>query len=207
MKKSSMWLGIFAGTIILIAMVACCTFAPSATNSSNVYANESEVNLENLTAAFEKHAKGGTKDLTAFEKEVNTSSIYSGKGYVRVTMDDKGSVIGYKDDNGTPGFQTADSRVFALDIEPEKEKIVARDRHDRYYGRRSSGIGTYMLIGYMMGNQRRAYGGRYYSAPANTKFQKSGYHNRLKSKSSSSRSFRSGSSGSRRGSGGFGSGK
>jgi hypothetical protein len=210
MKKSSMWLGIFVGTLILISVVACCTFIPSATNSNDVYAAGSEVNLEELTKAYENYVKTGKKDVTGFESVVNRPPVYMGKERVSVKMNDAGSVVGYKDDNGQVGYQQSDTQVFVIDADKENEQLVAKDRDNRYYRHRSPGLFTYALMGYMIGSQRSYYGGRYYRPPAGAKYVRSGYHNRLRSSSSSSssRSFRSGSSGTRRRSGGgFGFGK
>lgn len=209
MKKSSMWLGIFVGTLMLISVVACCTFIPSATNTNDVYAAGSEVDLEALTKAYEGYVKTGKEDVSGFEETVNRPPVYTGKDRVSVKINEAGSVVGYKDDNGQTGYQSTDSQVFVIDADKENEQLVAKDRDNRHYRHRTPGLFTYALMGYMIGSQRSYYGGRYYRAPASAKYVKSGYHSRLKSSSSrSSRSFRSGSSGTkRRSGGGFGSGK
>ena len=199
-----MWLGILVGTVLMISVVACCTFMPSGTNDA--YAAGAEVNLEVLTKAYADHVRSESKDLSAFETRVNKPDIYSGKEYVRVTMNEQGSVVGYTDDNGQAGYQPTDNQVFVVDADKESQQLVARDRGNRHYGMRTSDIFTFYLMSRMLSTQRGYYGGRYYRPPTSAKWVQSGYHTRLKS-SSSSRSTRSGSSGTRRGAGGFGSGK
>lgn len=181
-------------TVILVFMVF----------SSDAKADEADVNLEALTKAYEQHVKSGSKDLRTFETRVNQPDIYSGTDRVSVQLDQKGTLVGFVDNDGTPGYQATDTLVFNLEAEKESEKIVANDRQQRYYSYHSPGIFHYYLISRMLTNQHSYYGGRYYRAPSSARYVKSGYHSRLKRSvgSSSSRSVRSGSFGSRRSSGG-----
>ncbi len=202
MKKSSVWLGVLLATLLVIGALAAMTVASSMSGNNDAHASEAEINLEALTQAYTDHVKSESKDLTAFEQRVNRPDIYDGPDYVRVTMDDKGTVIGYVDDNQAPGYQESDTTVFNLEAEKETESIVASDRHHHYYRSPSSMIFNYLLISHMLSSQHRYYGGRYYSAPATARYMPSGYHQRLKASRSSSNSARSGSYGSRRTSGG-----
>ena len=211
MQKSTMWLGIFMGTLMVIAAVGCLTFASSATNSDNVYASESEVDLEELAKAYKTHVKSSSKDLVGFEERINKKDIYSGKGHVTVTMDKKGAVLGFVDDNGEAGYQPNDTQVFGIEADQEKKQIVTRDRYNRHYGLRATDVFGLYFMSRMLGGQRSYYNGGYYRSPSSARWVNSGYHKRLRSSSSfgsRSKSSRTGSMGSRRGSsGGFGSGK
>lgn len=202
MKKSSVWLGVLLATLLVIGALVAMTVASSMSGNNDAHASEAEVNLEALTQAYADHVKSESKDLAAFEERVNRPDIYDGPDYVRVTMDEKGSVVGYVDDNQSPGYQETDTRVFNLEAEKETESIVANDRNDRYYRSYAPSIFHYYLISRMMTSQHGFYGGRYYSAPATARYMPSGYHQRLKASRSSSNSARSGSYGSRRTSGG-----
>lgn len=202
MKKSSVWLGVLVATILVIGALAAMTIVSSLSGNSDAHASETEVNLEALTVAYADHVKSGSQDLASFEQRVNRPDIYDGPDYVRVTMDNKGSVIGYVDDNQSPGYQESDKRVFNLEAEKETESIVANDRNDRYYRSHTPGIFHYLLISQMISSQRGYYGGRYYTAPTTARYMPSGYHQRLKASRPSSNSARSGSYGTRRTSGG-----
>ena len=218
MKKSTIWLIVGIISIIMLSVVGCCTLGlvlgDSDSNVSSSAVASTQINLEKLTKAFEDYVNQGSKDLNQFEKTVNDKSkdIYDGPGHVDVTMGKSGAVIGYKNKNTEPTYEKdADEKVFELNVDKKDKRVVARDRHNHYYRHRpSSGFFTGYLVGSMLSSQRSYYGGRYYRAPSNVRYQRSGYYSRVRS-GSRSRSFRSGSrsrssrSGSR--SGGFGFGK
>lgn len=185
---------ILSGTLVLAAVLVCCM------GSSDAEAKE--VNLEPLTQAYAKYVGTGSDDLKVFEDRVNKPDIYTGKEPLKVLMDEKGTVVGYKDVDPAVGIQSKDTVMFRLDAEKETQNVVASDRSNRYYRHHSPGIFTTVMMMHMLTSQRRHYGGGYYRSPAATTWQKSGYYR------SSGRSIRSGSSGTRRPmGGGFGSGK
>lgn len=199
MKKSTVWLMVFVGILVLATGITCCSMFMSTSSAS-----AKEVNLETLTEAYAAHAATGSDDLKVFEARVNKPDIYSGKEPIKVLMDNKGTVIGYKDVDPTAGMQAKDAVMFRLDAEKETENVVAQDHSNRYYRRHSPGLFTSVLMMHMLTSQRSHYGGRYYRSPTSAVFQKSGYYR----SSGTSRSVRSGSSGTRRPmGGGFGSGK
>ena len=198
---------------MLTALAACSLLAMGTgcdKKRATSVAASTDVNLEKLTKAFEDYVNQGSKDLNQFEKTVNDKSkdIYDGAGHVDVTLGKSGAVIGYKNKNTEPTYEKdADEKVFELNVDKKDKRVVARDSHNHYYRHRpsSSGFFTGMLVGNMLSSQRSYYGGRYYRAPSNVNYQRSGYYSRVRSRS---RSVRSGSrSRSRSRSGGFGFGK
>lgn len=206
MKKSTVWLGIFVGAIICTLAVLVCTIVPTTTGDADVYAAESAVDLEALAKSYKQHVKSGSKDLAAFEAEVNKPPVYHGSEKVEVTMDDSGSVIGYVEQSA-PGYQKdQDKMVFALDADQQEKRIVARDNYHRHYGLSAGDVFGIYMISRMLDRQRGYYGGSYWRPSSNARWARPGYHGRIRS--SFGRSHRSGSFGSRRsGSGGFGFGK
>lgn len=199
MKNSTLWLIVFGGFIAVAAVVGLFSALMS---GSDIKGNE--VNLETLTQAYTKHAATGSDDLAPFEARVNQPDIYSGPEPIKVLMDEKGTVVGYKDIDPTKGIQPADTVVFRLDAEKETQNVVAQDQSKRYYRHHSPGLFTSVMLMHMLTSQRSHYRGGYYQSPRSAIWQKSGYHR----SSSFGRSVRSGSSGTRRPiGGGFGSGK
>lgn len=187
---------ILMGALGLAFVIGCCGLMLGGEDTGK------EVNLEPLTEAYAKYVGTGSDDLKIFEARVNKPDIYTGKEPLKVQMDSKGTVIGYKDLDPAVGIQPKDIVMFRLDAEKETQNVVASDRSNRYYRRHSPGIFTTVMMMHMLTSQRRHYGGGYYRSSANTRWQKPGYYR------SSSRSVRSGSSGTRRSvGGGFGSGK
>ena len=196
-KSSHIWLAIGLGSaVMIVAFLALALFS-----SGTASAEEADVNLETLTEAYATYVRSDAQDLSGFEARVNQPDIYSGTDRVSVSMDEKGTVIGYVEDNGQPGYQPSDSLVFNLEAEKETESIVANDRQQRYYSYRAGDIFSIYLISRMMTSQHAFYGGRSYRAPASARYVQSGYHQRLRS-ASGSRSARTGSYGAKRTSGG-----
>ncbi len=195
MKQSTIWLAVFVAFLGLAVAVGCCS---SLLNSSEAQAKE--VKLQPLTDAYAKYVATGSDDLKVFETRVNKPDIYTGKEPVKVMLDEKGTVVGYKDIDPKPGIQPKDSVVFKLDAENETQDVIASDRSSRTYRRHSPGLFTSVMMMHMLTSQRRHYGGRYYRSPRPVATPASSYK--------SNRSVRSGSSGTRRSvGGGFGSGK
>ena len=223
MKKSTLWLVVGIGAVVMLMIVGCCAVGATMGDKdggTTIGAASTQVDLEKLTKAFETYVGSGAKDINGFEKVINDKSkgIYKGTDKVDVTMEKSGAVVGYVDKDATPGYtEGKDTMVFTLQAEKDTNRVVARDRSNNYYGYRSnnSGLFTGLLIGSMLSRQRGYYGGSYYRAPASARFRKSGYFSRSRSsfgKRSSSRGFRSSSRssfGSRSSSrsGGFSSGK
>lgn len=224
MKKSTLWLVVGIGAVVMLMIVGCCgasmMMGDKKAKTTIGAADSTQVDLEKLTKAFETYVGTGAKDINGFEKVINDKAkgIYKGKDLVNVTMEKSGEVIGYTNKDATPGYTKGkDTMVFSLQAEKDTSRVVARDRRDNYYRHRSSnsGLFTGLLVGSMLTRQRGFYGGRYYRAPAGARFRKSGYYSRGRSSfgsRSSSRGFRSSSRsgfGSRSSSrsGGFSSGK
>ena len=224
MKKSTMWLLVGIGSVVMLSVMACCAvgaFMPNSSSSSyNTSVASSKIDLEKLTKEFESYVSQGNQDINGFEKAVNdkTKKIYTGTDHVDVTQTKSGSVVGYVNKDAEPTFDTTkDEKLFELNVDEKQKQVVAHDRHDNYYRHRpsSSGFFTGLFIGNMLSSHRSYYPGGYYSPPSSARYHTSGYYNRARTSSSSSRSYRSGSksssygSGSRSsyGSGGFGSGK
>ena len=217
MKKSTMWLLVGIGSVVMLSVMACCAvgaFAPSNNSSYNTSVASSKIDLEKLTKEFETYVSQGNQDINGFEKAVNdkTKKIYTGTGHVDVTQTKSGAVVGYVNKDTEPTFDKAkDEKLFELNVDEKKKQVVAHDRHDNYYRHRpsSSGFFTGLFIGNMMSSHRSYYPGGYYSAPSSARYRSSGYYNRSRSYRSGSRSSYSSGSRSRSsyGSGGFGSGK
>ena len=206
MKKSTVWLIVGIGAVVMFMIVGCCTVsAIVGKKSGNTTAvAKSDIDLEKLTKAFETYVSGGAKDINGFEKVVNDKSkgIYKGKDTVKVTMDNKGAVMGYVDKDNAPGYTKGkDEVVFTMQAEKDKKRVVAYDRHRNYYGHRSSSSGffTGLLIGNMLTRQRGYYG-YYWRPPASARWRTTGYYNRMRSSYGRSRSYRSGYRSSRSGS-------
>lgn len=197
MKNSQVWLMIGLASAVMIVVFVVIALA----TSGSAQAEESDVDLEALSKAYATYVKSDAKDLTGFENRVNQPDIYTGTDRVSVAMDEKGTVVGFVEDNGQLGYQSSDRLVFNLEAEQETKSIVANDRHQRYYSHGAGDIFSIYLISRMMTSQRGYYGGRTYRAPASARYVQSGYHQRLRA-SSSTRSARTGSYGSKRTSGG-----
>lgn len=205
MKKSTIWLIVGIGALVLAGIVGCCALGSTGDDSTTTTSatTAGEVNLEELAKAYKRYIKKGNKDINGFERIVNSDKdIYKGSEPVRVTIDDKGQVVGYKNKDNKPGYdKAADEMVFTLNAEKDKKRIVATDRRRRHYGLSAGDIFGLYLISRMLDTQRSYYGGRYYRAPRSGNWVRSGYYRR-------SRSVRSGSRGrSRSRGGGFGFGK
>ena len=192
------------------------TSAPQATAA----AKAPRIDLEKLTQAFEEHVTAeGAEDLNGFEKKVNDEKeeIYTGEEHVDVTLGTSGAVLGYVNKDEEPTYEeSTDEKVFELNVDKKEEQVIARDpEHDYYYRHRprSPGFVEGAIVGNMLSTQKTYYKGSYYQPPSGVTYKKSGYHERVRTTTSPSRSrsFRSGSynSGSRSGSrsGGYGSGK
>jgi len=202
-KSSHVWLFIGLASAAMIVAFVVLTLV----SSGSAYAEEADVDLEALTEAYATYVRSDAQDLSGFEARVNQPDIYTGPDRVSVSMDEKGTVVGFVDDNGQPGYQESDTLVFNLEAEKETESIVANDRQQRYFAYRTGDIFTIYLISRMMTSQRAFYGGRTYRAPASARYVPSGYHQRIRT-ASGSKSARTGSYGSKRTSGGsFGFGK
>lgn len=228
MKKSTLWLIVGIAALFFLSTLGCCFGMGMLGKSERVSsisssAAVSNVDLEKLTKEFEGYVSSGKTDINGFEAAVNDKSkgIYKGAGHVDVTMAKSGAVVGYVDKDANSTYDAAgDEKVFELNIDDKQKKVVANDRHDNYYRHSPMGSGffTGLLIGNMLTGHRSYYRGGSYSAPSSARYRQSGYYNRMRSSSSSTRSTRSGSragsrssfgSGTRSGSrsGGFGSGK
>ena len=202
MKKSTVWLVVGMGALMMVGVLACCGFfsLPSTsgpvTTSGSTSAAAADVDLEALTQAFKRHVEAGHKDLNAFEREVNKPEIYKGTGTVRVTLDDKGQVLGYVDEDSQPGFDaTRDRQVFALNVDPQEKRIVASDRYHRHYGLGMGDVLGIYFLSRMISGQRGYYPAGRWSAPRSGRWVTPGYYGRVRGSSPSSRS------GSRRGTG------
>ncbi|MEZ4461063.1 MAG: hypothetical protein R3E66_15335 [bacterium] len=221
MKKSTMWLAIFVGAMVLSFGMCVCSLT---SGSSAKPARAGDIDLEAVTVAYAAHVQSGSKDLKDFEARINQPNVYAGSGHVSTVIDDRGTVVGYVESNQQPGYQGTDDLVFRLDAEKQTSDLVASDRSSRYYRHHSPGIFETYLMLRMLDNQRGFYGGRYYQAPSTVNYQSRGYFRKRprtvdtygsgsstsssSSRSTGSRSVRTGSSGTRRSTGGgFGFGK
>lgn len=203
-----MWLAILVGALVLSFGLCVCSL------SSGRSTTNGEIDLEAVSRAYAGHVASGSRDLKSFEQRINKPEIYKGKGYVNAVMDGSGTVIGYVDKDNVPGYQKSnDIVVFRLEAEHESQSLVANDAHNHYYRHRSPSIFQTYLMLRMLDNQRGYYGGRYYRAPTGVSYVSPGYFHRppvstSRGYSSGSKSIRTGSSGTRRSTGGgFGSGK
>lgn len=286
-KKGSM--AVAAVAVAAFLCIPCCCSNCNFNSDGNEQARSSnvevegeplEVNLEQVASLYKAHVEAGHETLDNFEQKLNKEVVYTGPEPVKVTMDKSGSVIGYVDKDGEPGFagidnvsptepppsddaeqqeasdepqeasneqdasddaptaeqqvdagaqpesdetrraalkeeasddkvaenvDSPDKRLFSLDVDPEDERIVAHDAHERHYALRTPGLFEFFLISRMLSYQRYHYPGGRWSPSKSAKWHKSGYYRKLKNRSvrsSSTGRKRSGSS-----SGGFGFGK
>ena len=130
MKKSTMWLLVGIGSVVMLSVMACCAvgaFVPSSSSSSyKTSVASSNVDLEKLTKEFETYVNAGNQDINGFEKAVNDKSkkIYPGTGHVDVTQTKSGAVLGYVNKDTEPTFdKLKDEKVFELNVDEKLDSM------------------------------------------------------------------------------------
>ncbi|MGK0205546.1 MAG: hypothetical protein ACI9S9_004637 [Planctomycetota bacterium] len=116
---------------------------------------------EDLTAEF----------LTQFTSALNAAKMMSRP--IGVVLESSGAMLGFTDNNGDRSKGGGDHNLFRIEVDTEKNRIIASDlqrpqyRRDHYYGRSYYGHGYYggggFFMGYMLGSMsgrsHRYYGG------------------------------------------------
>jgi hypothetical protein len=122
---------------------------------------ESGAEREDLTSEF----------LTRFSEALNAAQLMSMP--IGVVLESSGAMLGFTDYNGDHEKGGGDRDLFRIEVDPEKNRVIASDlqrpqyRRDHYYGssyyghRYHGGGGFFMgyMLGSMSGRSHRYYGG------------------------------------------------
>ncbi len=102
-----------------------------------------------------------TQFLTAFASELNKAKVHSKS--VGVSMNASGSIEGFTDANGNMSRDGNDERVFMIEIDSERDRLIAStttegDTYHRPYHYRPGGMFMGYMLGSMMGRSSMYYG-------------------------------------------------
>ncbi len=160
-------------------------------------ADPAQETIEPLDNEFEA-AEYNEIFLTRFAANLNKAKLISSS--IGVGMLNTGAIEGFIDKNKNSKKETSEKKLFTVEIDSERNRLIATDTQNQY--RRSShyrpgGLFTGFLLGSMLSRQRHS--GIRSSRFSNMKMSDKNYHKAATSKAkssarskSSSRSFRSG---------------
>lgn len=164
---------------------------------------------ESLNQPVEEDKEKESEFLTAFAKNLNTANVT--KGPVGVEFNESGSIIGFADSDNNNVKSSAEKQVFTLDLDFERNRVVASDNSGHYrdhrYRPRFGFFSGYMLASMLNRNNSYYTGARASARPDYSKKTMSpkNYHSSAVSKAKTA--ARRTSTRSRSGSKGFSFGK
>ena len=100
--------------------------------------------------------------LDKFAAELNSAKLISGRIAIRLMSE--GAIEGFIDGNSNGAKDAREARLFTIEIDPEKRRVIATGfvegkthRRDHYYHRPRFGYMGYYFLGSMWGRQNRFY--------------------------------------------------
>jgi len=186
-------------------------FDKEPTSASEQVANLNLILDEFIATADSESAPSDTESAAPAQEFANTFATKLNKLplledlEVAVNFQDDGSFLGYVDKDSDNALSSADDKVFKVEVDTERSRLIATDlQHGYVRDGNWKGIGTGLLAGYlvsrMLSGQRRA--GISPRKFANARVSPKNYHSSAKSRvasrvasarsSSGSGSFRSG---------------
>ena len=109
-----------------------------------------------VTPVEEDSSKSGAF-LSAYHTNINNTSMIPTP--IGVTIDEKGSILGFDDEDGNNEQAGSEGNLFRVEIDAENSRLVATDLENGYHSDRGFRVGGLMagyLLGRMLSGQRTA---------------------------------------------------